>query len=278
VWDIRAVVTDLDGTVLDEERRVSPATVRAAADLTTRGIPLIVATDRSPAWVGTLAQLLESVNVAVCCGGAIGWCPATAEILWRDVIPADTVDRIARFIAEDLPETGIAAYDGERWRLTETFATHGPKRAGPCEVVSTERVAEHPACALSLWHPTERRDAAMHALSACVQLPATISQRPATGVTDIGPPGTDKASGVRRALTEIRVAPAHAIAFGDMPNDLPMFALCGYSVAVANAHPDVIAAATSVAECVHDDGFARTLAKLQLVRAYSEPPCVSRRR
>jgi hydroxymethylpyrimidine pyrophosphatase-like HAD family hydrolase len=112
--------------------------------------------------------------------------------------------------------------------------------------------------------------------------PPPVVGRSAPDVVDIGPPGTDKGVGVTRALAEVGVAPAHAVVFGDMLNDLPMFALCGYSVAIGNAHPDVIAAAAAVAGCVHDDGFARTLADLGVTRPYrppdagTEPACTCR--
>jgi len=52
------------------------------------------------------------------------------------------------------------------------------------------------------------------------------------------------------------------IAFGDMPNDLPMLAWAGYAVAVANAHPDVIATADEVTASNDEAGVARVLERL----------------
>jgi hydroxymethylpyrimidine pyrophosphatase-like HAD family hydrolase len=52
------------------------------------------------------------------------------------------------------------------------------------------------------------------------------------------------------------------IAFGDMPNDLPLFAWAGTSCAVANAHPAVRAAATHVIGSNDDDGVAEYLEKV----------------
>jgi hydroxymethylpyrimidine pyrophosphatase-like HAD family hydrolase len=86
-------------------------------------------------------------------------------------------------------------------------------------------------------------------------------------LVDLGPPCVDKATGVHRALSTLDILPVEAIAFGDMPNDLPMLALCGHSVAMANAHPDLLVGASTVAPCVHDDGVARVLAELGLVSA-----------
>ena len=52
------------------------------------------------------------------------------------------------------------------------------------------------------------------------------------------------------------------IAFGDMPNDLPMLTWAGHGVAVANAHPEVIAAADEVTASNDDAGVARVLERV----------------
>jgi hydroxymethylpyrimidine pyrophosphatase-like HAD family hydrolase len=62
--------------------------------------------------------------------------------------------------------------------------------------------------------------------------------------------------------TLLRVGRQDVIAFGDMPNDLPMLAWAGYAVAVANAHPDVIAAADEVTASNDQAGVARVLERL----------------
>jgi hydroxymethylpyrimidine pyrophosphatase-like HAD family hydrolase len=61
---------------------------------------------------------------------------------------------------------------------------------------------------------------------------------------------------------ELGVDAADVVAFGDMPNDLPMLEWAGTSYAVANAHPTVLAAADHVAPHHEDDGVAVTLARI----------------
>ena len=56
--------------------------------------------------------------------------------------------------------------------------------------------------------------------------------------------------------------PRDVVAFGDMPNDLPMLAWAGTSYAVANAHPLVLEAAHHVAPANDDDGVASVLAEV----------------
>ncbi|MGC5411182.1 HAD family hydrolase, partial [Streptomyces sp. DT225] len=61
---------------------------------------------------------------------------------------------------------------------------------------------------------------------------------------------------------ELGVDPGTAIAFGDMPNDLPMFRSCGYGVAMGNAHPELRAAADEVTLSNEEDGIAVVLERL----------------
>jgi Cof subfamily protein (haloacid dehalogenase superfamily) len=260
VRDVRAVVTDLDGTIVGAEKTVSAATVRAAADLASRGIPLILATARTPSWVATLTTLTPLVRTAVCCGGAVGWSPATGEMIWRDTISPEDVKRILQLTAQHLPAAGIAVYDGSEWRMTHDYAALGPKRRGPTEIIGEEYLGDRPICTMSISHTGSPRNGLLAALAE-TESPLTV-ECSTDGMIDIGAAGTDKARGVARALAAAGVEPAHAVAFGDMPMDLPMFTVCGYSVAVGNAHPDVIAAAAMVTACIHDDGFARTLGEL----------------
>ena len=55
-------------------------------------------------------------------------------------------------------------------------------------------------------------------------------------------PGVSKASALAELCDEHGIGAADVVAFGDMPNDLPMLTWAGRSYAVANAHPEVLAA------------------------------------
>ena len=82
------------------------------------------------------------------------------------------------------------------------------------------------------------------------------------------PPGITKATGLAVALERFGVPMADVLVFGDMPNDLAMIhavnAAGGRSVAVANAHPAVLAAATGRTGGHDADGVARYLEALYL--------------
>jgi hydroxymethylpyrimidine pyrophosphatase-like HAD family hydrolase len=81
-------------------------------------------------------------------------------------------------------------------------------------------------------------------------------------IVDITARAVDKGVGVLRALQVIGTDPAAAVSFGDMPNDIPMFAVTGRAYAVGRSHPEVAAAADEVLAPVEHDGFASKINSL----------------
>ncbi len=71
-----------------------------------------------------------------------------------------------------------------------------------------------------------------------------------------------KATALAALASERGIRPQEVVAFGDMPNDLPMLTWAGTAYAVANAHPDVLAAVDHVTAANNDDGVALVLEDL----------------
>jgi hydroxymethylpyrimidine pyrophosphatase-like HAD family hydrolase len=57
----------------------------------------------------------------------------------------------------------------------------------------------------------------------------------------------------------MEIAREKVVAFGDMPNDVPMLAWAGHGVAMANAHTDLLAVADEVTAPNSEDGVAQVL-------------------
>jgi hypothetical protein len=82
------------------------------------------------------------------------------------------------------------------------------------------------------------------------------------GLIEASALGVSKASVVAEIAALHGIGRESVIAFGDMPNDLPLLAWAGTSCAVANAHPAVLAAATHVIGSNEEDGVAACLEEL----------------
>ena len=76
------------------------------------------------------------------------------------------------------------------------------------------------------------------------------------------PSGVDKASGLRIALEELRISAHNTVGVGDAENDQAFLALCGYSVAVANALPGVKQRADYVTRADHGAGVVELIDRL----------------
>jgi hydroxymethylpyrimidine pyrophosphatase-like HAD family hydrolase len=79
------------------------------------------------------------------------------------------------------------------------------------------------------------------------------------GLIELSAPGVTKGSGLADVAARLGVTAPDVIAFGDMPNDLPMLEWAGHGVAMANAHPSVLAAADEVTAPNSEDGVALVL-------------------
>ncbi|GAA4247059.1 HAD family hydrolase [Dactylosporangium darangshiense] len=260
---VSAVVTDLDGTVVRRDGTVSEATLRAAALLFELGIPLVAATARTPAGLRALEPLRPLLSLSVCCGGAIGVGPDGETTAWREDLPPAAIEALAAVALARWPQIGVATYDGGRWRMTERYlATRHTRHFGPTEVCDLDAVLATPACAMALVHPRLEAVDLMAGLAGAAGVSLTRASAQAVEVTAAG---VDKASGVRRALLELGAAPERAIAFGDMPIDVAMFGVVGRSVAMADAPPEVLAAATDRTSSVEQDGFAAFLSRTGLI-------------
>ncbi|MEV0693822.1 HAD-IIB family hydrolase [Streptomyces sp. NPDC050388] len=168
-------------------------------------------------------------------------------------------------------------------RLTERI---GPLRlavvlSGPsAEFVVSAEFAEGHETALTpfrmvrdpdgLWHRPVDKVLLRHPVlgDADVLAAATECLAPGLAVTHAGPgmvevlpAGFDKASGLSWVARKLGVACEDVVAFGDMPNDVPMLKWAGHSVAMANGHPELKAVADEIAPA-NDDGVAVVLERI----------------
>lgn len=263
----RAVATDLDGTIVRADGSITAATMAAIEALDTAGIAVVVATARTLHGLSALPGLATGVSAWICCNGAVGYHPRSRASFWQHEIPAAVLDPILTTVKGEFPDAGIGLYTGERWLLTANYAViRGKKPHGPVDV--TDRLTGRAALALGVCHPTltsAELSALLHAIPD-VESKVTVSYG-ADDILDITPAGIDKGTGLRDALGQLQIDAADCVAFGDALNDVPMFRIAGHSVAVANAHPAAVAAATTTTSTVDRDGFHAALHSLGLIPA-----------
>jgi hydroxymethylpyrimidine pyrophosphatase-like HAD family hydrolase len=99
-----------------------------------------------------------------------------------------------------------------------------------------------------------------------------VTHSSSSGLVEMSAAGITKATGLALLAAEYGVQPADVVAFGDMPNDVPMLTWAGRGVAVANAHAEARDAADELTLSNVDDGVA-----VYLERWFPEPAGAARR-
>ena len=97
------------------------------------------------------------------------------------------------------------------------------------------------------------------ALSRHVGMLGDVTYSTNDGLVEISPIGISKATGVQEVARPRGIEAEDVVAFGDMPNDIPMLRWAGHGVAMGNAHPEAMAAANEVTAGNDEDGLARVL-------------------
>ncbi|MFE3441832.1 HAD family hydrolase [Nocardia sp. NPDC059180] len=260
------VASDVDGTLIDPEERVTARTKAAVGALVADGVPFVLATGRPPRWIGPVVDGLGFAPLCVCGNGAVIYDSAADRVLNSRTLDIDTLAWIADLAEEVLPGCGLAA---ERVGASAHDAVTPQFVSSPeyehawlnpdDTAVARHEVIDAPAIKMLIRLPGARSGEMLRALAPLVGDRADITYSTDHGLVELSAPGVTKASGLVLVAERLGVDPAAAIAFGDMPNDIPMLTLAGRGVAMANAHPDALAAANEVTTTNAEDGVARVL-------------------
>ncbi|WP_291380283.1 HAD family hydrolase [Demequina sp.] len=262
---MKLVGTDIDGTILPPSGRFSERTRAALAALEPAGIPLVLVTARPPRWVDAIADALSVKGLAVCGNGAVVYDMDSREIVDAVGVPTETLLVVAARLREALPGVAFAVESPAglsrepRFPLGEQNLAH--HEVGPFEelpAVQDGSVFK----VLALLREGDADDMLAAALPLCDGLLEASHSSSVAPLIELAPLGVTKAFGLARQAERCGIDAADVVAFGDAPNDVPMLAWAGMSYAVANAHPDVIAAAQHQTASVRDDGVAQVLERL----------------
>ncbi|MFI5893193.1 HAD family hydrolase [Actinoplanes sp. NPDC051513] len=260
----KLIATDLDGTLVRSDDTVSAYTHEVLDRVRAAGIRIVGATGRGPRLTSLTRNDIRVADFLVLAQG--GWVLDQAEsaYLLRSRLPGPMLaDALTRLEAEvgrlsvmvealehdDAPLWGD--YD-PTWRYPVVV-----ERRPRAECLTGDVIK---AFARSFeYHVDDLLEVARRIVPADV---ASVTQA-GLDYVEICPANVNKGTGLAVVAESVGVDPQDVLVFGDMPNDLPMFAWAGWSrVAVANAHPSLMAVADEVTLANDEDGVAVYLDKL----------------
>lgn len=258
----RVVATDMDGTLLRSDGSLSPRTRAAIAAAEEAGVAVVFVTARPPRRLDEFVDVVGAHGVALCANGAYVYDVARRTVTEQNLIEREALEMIVADLRAAIPrmvfaverDRGIYREDGfvsSIWgkegmaaeRLTDLTELPAGKLLGRCDEMD----------------PAEFHDRVATVLGGRAEL----GYSGAVGLAEITAKGVTKASGLARWCAQRGVPATEVWAFGDMPNDLPMLSWAGRAHAVANAHPEVIAAADVVVPSNDDDGVGQILERVR---------------
>ncbi|TCP57026.1 hypothetical protein EV191_101978 [Tamaricihabitans halophyticus] len=260
------IASDIDGTLLDPLERITERTTRVLDKVRTEGTPFVLVSGRPPRWIPRVADPADLNGYAVCANGAVLYDIADDRVLsvhglepvlLRDVV--DALDGELGDVSFAVERVGERAHDHE---LAEFVTETGYRNPWGDEASQTQTRAEMLGrTAVKLLASNGRMTSDEMAVIANELLGDSVDITFSTGhgLIEISAHGVTKATGLSEVASRMDVAARDCIAFGDMPNDVPMLSWAGHGVAMANAHPAVLDVADEVTGANAEDGVAMVL-------------------
>lgn len=262
----RLVATDVDGTLLDPNENVTERTRRAVWSVVEDNVPFVLATGRPPRWIRPVVHGLDYAPLAVCGNGAVIYDSAKDRILETFALDVGTLEWLSELTQRLLPGCGLAAERVGEWahdaaspQFVSTPEYQHAWLNPDNTAVSLAEVLAAPAIKLLVRSPEQTSQSMIEALLPHLEGRADATYSSNDGLIEFSAPGVSKASGLAKVAALLGVAPADIVAFGDMPNDVPMLTLVGHGVAMGNAHADARAVADEITASNADDGVAKVL-------------------
>ena len=260
----RAIALDLDGTLTNHDKVVTPRTRQALLLAESKGAIIILASGRPTYGIVPVAECLELEKrggyILSYNGGNIVNAK-TGEKLFSQFLPDAVIPILYKYAKEK--NHALLGYAGNEI-ITEVPEDQFVKEESRINKMNIRKVDNlldalepHPTKLLMTGDPTDM-------IKAEEELVEILGEkmdifRSAPFFLELVPKGIDKAQSLLRLLSKINLTPADLMAFGDGYNDLSMLKLAGVGVAMANAAPEVRADADYVTLSNEEDGVAEAL-------------------
>ncbi len=265
---ISLLVSDVDGTLVTNDKRLSPANVEAGRSLAAAGVGLSLVSSRPPIGFTTLRDALRlSAPIGAFNGGTI--LNPDFSVVEEVLVPTGAV----RLSIETFAAFGLDAwlFTKDRWYVLDPNGVYVPKER--------MTIAHEPSVVASFepYHGSVGKlvgsSKDINAVEACEselqrRLGNTAAaKRSQAYYLDVTPIHADKGHAVRRIAAALGVPMGKVAVIGDMGNDMPMFDVAPFRIAMGNGIDALKAKATFVTKDNEHDGFAAAVERYILPRA-----------
>lgn len=265
---IGLVAIDLDGTLLRSNKCLSAANAQAIADVTNRGVHVVLASARPPRGVRDIYHRLSLDTLQVNYNGALIHDMPRDSHVFHQPMPLALATQIIRFARGMDPDIIVNVEVLDQWytdRVDDSLPTETGKLFPPDHVGPLDSILDQPVTKL-MFAAQPKQLAPVHQAvkeKYADQITIAISD---DYLIQLAHKQVDKASALQFVAEQYNVPQKNVMAIGDAPNDLGMVRWAGLGVAMANGWDQLRQVADVVAPCNDDDGVAHVLKQYILDR------------
>jgi Cof subfamily protein (haloacid dehalogenase superfamily) len=267
----RLVISDLDGTMLDENGRISPENIAAVAELAEHGIGFTIATGRLEVMAQAfISQLMVRLPV-ISCNGAIIRDTQTGNVLYKSTLQTGDVleltDWLVRHHLDYLCYTPEQVYYPANSRRIERFHRYNEIAAetgiNPVPLVlldegSDQLLQNEFIKVLAILPEPEDHQAMAGYLGSHPSLGGVLSWADAMDITAAG---INKGRGLVKLAEILGISTSEIVAFGDNDNDVALLSTAGLGIAMDNASEAAIAVSQLITDSHRQSGVAAGIRK-----------------
>jgi Cof subfamily protein (haloacid dehalogenase superfamily) len=265
---IRAVLADVDGTLVTKNKVLTPRAIEAIERLHARGVLFAITSGRPPRGMRMLVHPLAMRGPMAAFNGGIIVQP-DMSIVDERTIPADVTQEIIDVIAAQGLYVWI--YRATEWYVTDACAPHAQREATtvqfhPTVVPSYNSLLDRVVKIVGVCDDHEQ--VAMCEAVVQEQFAGEVSAaRSQPYYLDVTHPTANKGVVIERLSNYYNIPLEQIATLGDQSNDVLMFQRSGLSIAMGNASPAVRREATFVTASNEEEGFAKAIEEFILPRA-----------
>lgn len=261
--DIECLVCDMDGTLLNSNRDISEANVKAMRELKAKGVELILATGRTDLYVKDVAHRLGITAPVISANGGMVRVINSEDILFHRYLPQDFDRRLAETCFDR--DYDCIVYSAERVyhrpnsKRVQFFHQYNERvqssfRVPLTEIMKPEDLPFGKVLKFFLWNLTSKQVDELHTVfNQSGKLNMVTSEK--NGL-DVVAHGISKGEALRFLAEKMGFNLEKTAVFGDNYNDISMLKLAGVPIAVANAEPEVQKIAKFITKSNDEDGIA----------------------
>jgi len=223
---LKALITDIDGTITDQSRRLHIGSIEKIRRLADQGVEVVLASGNTPCFMDALCKMIGTKGTFIAENGGVYRIGFSGSL----VVTGDQTEvRAALAVVQDhFKKTGKSL---DLFNPTYRFADIAFART-----VSADEVRQ-----------------------VLRQVPVQVID---TGYAiHLQSPGINKGTALVALAREMGLVPADFLAIGDSDNDVQMLKTAGIGVTVANANPETKGAAAYIAGKEYGDGFVEAIEK-----------------